>query len=173
MARYKNWFYVWKVLCKTNINRCYFVAIHPMDKATSGTEGQDQSRDTDECICNLQSTHMCYVPVQKNTSWHLRPISILRILGHVWHVTACVSVSRALALMGHERIFYTFPLCANSLPLPIISPWCRVLQLVNDEHYCHIMFTQTSHQSVPEIPRVVTSPLWSHFRHNRRGIQEC
>ena len=70
---------------KKDIIRYYFVAYHPIDKATSGTEGQDQSRETDECIYNLH-THMCdaaMCPCRKNTSWHLEPISILRILSHV------------------------------------------------------------------------------------------
>ena len=43
---------------KTNIIRYYFVAYHSIDKATSGTEGQDQSRETDECICNLHTWAM-------------------------------------------------------------------------------------------------------------------
>ena len=49
---------------KTNIIRYYFVAIHPVHKATSGIEGQDWGRDTDECIHNLH-THMCDGTVQK------------------------------------------------------------------------------------------------------------
>ena len=91
---------------KTNIIRYYFVAIHPMDKATSGTEGQGWSRDTLDWMY-LQSTcsHVCCARAGKiHVFWHLRPICIFRTFSHVRHVTACVSASRVRA-----RPHYTAP----------------------------------------------------------------
>lgn len=152
MARYKNWFYVWKVLCKTNIIRYYFVAIHPMDTRPhralkDGTKAGTQMNVS--AIYNLHTCAICACAEKTRTGISdLSAFYAFLVTCDTWQpVSVCHVPGASLALMGHERIFNTFPLCANSLPLP----WCRVLQLVNDEHYCHIMFTLTSqYQRIPE-----------------------
>ena len=60
---------------KTNIIRYYFAAIHPMDKAISGTEGQGWSRDTLDWM-HLIYMHTCVLwlcSCRKNTRFLASP----------------------------------------------------------------------------------------------------